>query len=173
MRHSKAGRRLSRPTEHRDSVLANLAKGLVQHGRIRTTVAKAKEAQRMADRLISLGKEGSVHARRQAYRVLEHRELVKRLFADISPLFLESHGGYTRIIKLSPRHGDGAELALLELTKFPAPEPVSKPKTKDAAQPAKPEASGKQEPSDEEEGGKPKGFFEGLRGLFGTKIRPS
>jgi large subunit ribosomal protein L17 len=127
--------------------LAALARALLMHGTIRTTVAKAKETQRLVDRLITLGKEGSVHARRQAYRVLQDRELVKRLFAEVAPQCLTAQGGYTRVLKLHSRLGDGAPQALLELTHLPAtvpkaapPKAKTAPPTPSAPPPAPPEA---------------------------------
>ena len=175
MRHARRVARLSRTSEHREATLANMARNLVRHGRIRTTVTKGKEAQRVVDRLVSLGKDGSVHARRQAYRVLQDRDLVKRLFAEIAPQFLDCAGGYTRVLKLSIRPGDGAHVALLELTRLPATETPRASKT--AAQktapsaPKKPSAtpqapSAKDEPEEPKKG---KGFFEGFREWFKPK----
>ena len=166
MRHARAGNRLSRTSEHRRATLSNMARNVLQHGRIRTTVAKAKEAQRLIDRLVGLGKDGSVHSRRLAYRVLKDRGLVKQLFADVSPRFLDRQGGYTRVLKLGHRPGDGAATALLELTRLPARAPraggpAAPPKTSDAPRAPKPKA--------EEAPAKPKRFFEGIRELFGKK----
>ena len=167
MRHARRNVRLSRPSEHRHAVLSNLAKSLLQHGHIRTTVTKAKEAQRVVDRLITLGKEGSVHSRRQAYRLLQDHLLVKRLFADVAPQFLDSHGGYTRVLKLHPRPGDGAAQALLELTRAPAdlPKATTHGKVASAAAPkgTAPAQPATQEPEPHK---KPKRFLEGLRELF-------
>ena len=148
---------------HRRALLSTLTKSLLRHGRIRTTVIKAKETSRLADRLVTLGKNGSVHARRQAYDVLQDRELVKRLFADIAPRFVDCPGGYTRVVKLSPRRGDGAPQALLEFSRLPVAVPSVKPtKAGPAPSPERPsEAPARpQEPS---EAKKPKRFFEGLR----------
>jgi len=150
-------------------MLANVANALLRHGRIRTTLGKAHEAKRLVDRLITLGKEGSIHSRRQAFRVLQDRDMVKRLFADVAPLFLDSHGGYTRVLKLSPRVGDGAPQALLELTRVPAKLPKAPAKAKpQEAQAPKAEAPVQAPP---EEAKKPKRFFEGLRGLFRPKTK--
>lgn len=172
MRHARRELRLGRTSEHSQATLANLARNLLRHGRIRTTVAKAKVSRRVVDRLITLGKDGSVHARRQAYRILQDRGLVKQLFADIAPRFLDCRGGYTRVLKLDGvRHGDGAQTAVLELTRLPAPPkpaPTRKPKPPPAG-PAKPAPSA--EPKAEETP-KPKGFLDGLRGLFGKKKEP-
>lgn len=167
MRHARNGRRLSRPSEHREAMLANMAKNLLRHGRIRTTVAKAKETSRLFDRLITLGKEGSVHARRRAYQILQDRDEVKRLFAEVAPRFQTTPGGYTRVLHLSPRAGDGAPQAWLELTQLPAGGPpvsrATRPTTPTGA-PSAPSAPPKEEPAK-----KPQKFFEGLRGLFHRK----
>ncbi|MBI3087583.1 MAG: 50S ribosomal protein L17 [Candidatus Omnitrophica bacterium] len=172
MRHACAGNRLSRTSEHRRATLSNMARNVLQHGQIRTTVAKAKEAQRLIDRLVGLGKEGSVHSRRQAYRVLKDRGLVKQLFADVSPRFLDCQGGYTRVLKLGHRLGDGAATAVLELTRLPAgpPKAPPKPKAKAEAAPAQKSAAPQApKPKAEEAPAKPKRFFEGIRELFGKK----
>lgn len=165
MRHARRELRLGRTSEHSQATLDNLARNLLRHGRIRTTVAKAKVSRRVVDRLITLGKDGSVHARRQAYRILQDRGLVKQLFADIAPRFLDCQGGYTRVLKLDgARRGDGAQTAVLELTRLPAPpKPAPARKAKPPAEPAKPtEPKAGEQP-------KPKGFLDGLRGLFGKK----
>ena len=147
-------------------MLDNMAKNVVRHGRIRTTLAKAKETKRLIDRLISLGKEGSVHSRRRAYRILQDRNLVKQLFAEVAPRFTGIQGGYTRVLQLTSRPGDGAPQALLELTQRPEPTPAATPKAK-AARPA-PSAPKATEapPRSAEAEKKPKRFLEGLRGLF-------
>jgi large subunit ribosomal protein L17 len=147
-----------------------MARNVLQHGRIRTTVAKAKEAQRLIDRLVGLGKEGSVHSRRRAYRVLKDRDLVKRLFAEVSPRFLDCQGGYTRVLKLGHRNGDGAATALLELTRLPAGPPKAPPKPKAKAEPAPaaktPAVPHAPKPKAEAAPEKPKPFLEGLRRFF-------
>ncbi|MBI3324084.1 MAG: 50S ribosomal protein L17 [Candidatus Omnitrophica bacterium] len=172
MRHATLDIRLSRPSGQRKALISITAKNLLHRGRIQTTVAKAKQTQRAVDRLITLGKEGSVHARRQAYRLLRDRGAVKALFAEIAPRFLDCQGGYTRVLKLAvPRAGDGADLALLELTRLPVALPPQSGKAKAQAQPAKPqEPAGKEaKPTEGEEAPKPKRFLEGLRELFRTK----
>lgn len=142
-------------------MLANMAKNLLRHGRVRTTSAKAKETCRLVDRLITLGKEGSVHARRRAYRVLRDRDEVKRLFAEIAPRFQTTAGGYTRVLRLAPRAGDGAAQVLMALTQLPAEGPsVSR-----ASRPEPATAPGPSAPA-QEKAAKPQKFFEGLRGLF-------
>ena len=169
MRHARAGNRLSRTSEHRKALLSNMAGSVLEYGRIRTTLAKAKESRRVVDHLISLGKEGSVHSRRQAFRILKDRQLVKQLFADIAPRFLDCQGGYTRILKLSERPGDNAMVAFLELTRVPV-EPAKgakKAAAKETPAPQSPAAPAKQPSGEEPE--KPKGFFEGLKKLLRPK----
>ena len=148
-------------------MIGNMATALVKHGRIRTTLAKAKAMQRVADRLVTLGKEGSVHSRRQAFRILKDRDIVKQLFGDVAPRFLDVRGGYTRVLKLGNRLGDAAPTALLEFTRLPVEAPKAPEKSK--AKPKTPEAPKAQAPKGEEEAAKPKKFLEGLRALFKRK----
>ena len=115
MRHQKRGRKLGRDSARRKSLYANLTAELIQHGRIRTTLAKAKEVRPVAEQMITLGKRGDLHARRQAVAFLRQKPIVKSLFDDIAPRYAERPGGYTRIIKLGPRLGDAAEMAYIEL----------------------------------------------------------
>jgi large subunit ribosomal protein L17 len=116
MRHLKTGRKLNRTTAHRRALIRNLLKALIQREQIQTTDAKAKELRRWADRIVTLGKKDTLHARRLAYAQLGSRTLVSRLFDDIAPRFENRAGGYTRIIKLGPRRGDAAPLSLIEFT---------------------------------------------------------
>jgi len=167
MRHASRVKRLSRTSEHYEATLNNMARNLVQHGRILTTLAKAKQAQPFMERLITLGKDGSVHARRQAVRWLKDRDTVKQLFSDIAPRFQECAGGYTRILKLGYRRGDGAAEALLELTRLPVESPKTPPKTKPHAAARPPEATPPSQSAQEPH--KPKRFLEGLRELFRVK----
>ena len=170
MRHARRNQRLSRPSAHRKSLLSNLAKQVLRHGRIRTTVAKAKESQRVVDRLITWGKDGSVHSRRLAYRILQDQILVKQLFGDVAPRFLDCQGGYTRVLRLSPRLGDGAKQALLELTRLPAATPKRAPAAAAHAPAPKPGTPPKTTPEVESDESKKSGtFFEGLRKLFRPK----
>ncbi len=115
MRHRMAGRKLGRTTEHRWAMFRNLVTSLFEHERIKTTDAKAKELQPIAEKLISLAKRGDLHARRQVLRIVRSPEIVGKLFEKISPRFQMQNGGYTRIIKLGNRPGDGAPVALLEI----------------------------------------------------------
>lgn len=116
MRHRKKGRQLSRTASHRTATLRNLATSLLLHERIRTTEAKAKELRPFVEKLITLGGVDDVHSRRRVRRHISDREALQKLFDDIGPRFRERPGGYTRIMKLGARKGDGAELAIIELT---------------------------------------------------------
>ncbi len=115
MRHRKRGRQLGRTTKHRLALFRNLATSLMEHERIETTEAKAKELRGITDRLITLGKEDTLHARRGALRVLRTKQAVSKLFDDVAKRFPDRHGGYTRIIKTRQRPGDGAPLVAIEL----------------------------------------------------------
>jgi len=115
MRHRNFGRKLSRNTEHRRSLLRNLVTSLIVEERIETTVAKAKAARTVAERVITLGKRGSLHARRQAAGYLMTAPALKKLFEDVAKRFAQRPGGYTRIVRTGWRRGDGADLAVLEL----------------------------------------------------------
>ncbi|HYC21970.1 MAG TPA: 50S ribosomal protein L17 [Candidatus Bathyarchaeia archaeon] len=116
MRHLKAGRKLGRSSSHRSSLYRNLVAELMTHDRIRTTDQKAKEVRRFADRMVTLGKDGTLAARRRALAFIRDRKAVKRLFDDVAKRFADRHGGYTRIVKLGVRHGDAASLSMIELT---------------------------------------------------------
>jgi large subunit ribosomal protein L17 len=115
MRHLKQGRKLGRTTAHRKALLRNLATALLEHERIITTEPKAKELRRVADKLVTLGKRGSLHARRQALQVVQSNAAVQKLFNEIAPRFAERQGGYTRILRLGYRSGDAAAMAVIEL----------------------------------------------------------
>lgn len=117
MRHLKAFRKLNRTSSHRSLMLRNLVTSLLEHERIETTVMKAKEARRIADKMITLGKNGSLHARRRAASVLMKKAVVQRLFDEIAPRYEKREGGYTRILRVGYRKGDGAPMAFLELVK--------------------------------------------------------
>jgi len=170
MRHARRVSRLSRTSEHRQATLDAMARAIIQHGRIRTTLVKGKEARRVIDRLVTLGKEGSVHSRRRAFQVLQDRELVKRLFAEVAPRYLDVQGGYTRLLRLGNRPGDGAQTALLELTRLPVESSPAPAKAKAKAAPAPKEGAEESAARVPEEGEqKPKKFFEGLRELFKKK----
>jgi large subunit ribosomal protein L17 len=115
MRHRVKGRKLRRTTAHRQALLRNLVTSLVEKERLLTTVAKAKEARPLAERVITLAKRDTLHARRQALGVLTKESAVSKLFSDIGPRFAERPGGYTRIVKTGLRVGDGAPTAMFEL----------------------------------------------------------
>jgi large subunit ribosomal protein L17 len=115
VRHQRTGKKLGRDAAHRKALYANLAGALIEHGRIRTTVTKAKAVKPLAERMITLGRRGDLHARRQATSVLRSRDVVHKLFADVAPRFKDRPGGYARIVKIGPRPGDSAEMAYLEL----------------------------------------------------------
>src|SRR5438093_6122859 len=115
MRHRRAGKKLGRDSAHRKALYSNLAGSLIEHGRIRTTVTKAKAVKPFAEQMITLGRRGDLHARRQATAFLRSRDVVHKLFAEVAPLFKDRPGGYTRIVKIGPRAGDSAEMVYLEL----------------------------------------------------------
>ncbi|MBI4307735.1 MAG: 50S ribosomal protein L17 [Chloroflexi bacterium] len=115
MRHRVAGRQFSRATDHRLALFRNLATDLLEHERIVTTLAKAKETRIFAERMITLGKEKSLHARRQALSFVYKKDVVDKLFADLADRYKDRSGGYTRIIRLGPRPGDSAMMAQIEL----------------------------------------------------------
>lgn len=131
MRHLKAGRRLSRTTEHRQALLRNLVTSLLEQERVETTRAKAKEARKLAEALITLAKRGDLHARRQALAVIRTKKAHAKLFGELKERFQDRFGGYTRIIPLGVRRGDGAPVSVLELVG--RPEKLPKGKKKKAA----------------------------------------
>ena len=115
MRHRAKGRQLSRTSTHRRAMLNNMATSLFEHGRVVTTEAKAKELRPFAEKLITLARRGDLHARRLVQRKIKDRETLSRLFSEIGPRFAARPGGYTRILKLGHREGDGADVARIEL----------------------------------------------------------
>src|SRR6185503_1675555 len=115
MRHLKSGRQLSRNSSHRWAMMRNLITALLREEKIQTTDPKAKELRRWVDRVITLGKQGSLHARRQVLSIVQDKAVVRKLFDTIGPRFKDRPGGYTRIIKLGIRRGDAAKMALIEL----------------------------------------------------------
>src|SRR5436189_5304314 len=125
MRHARAGKKLGRDSAHRKALYSNLAGALIEHGRIKTTVTKAKAVRPIAEQMITLGRRGDLHARRQAMAYLRSQEVVHKLFAEVAPRFKKRAGGYSRIVRIGPRLGDAAEMAYLELVDFtpeaPAP----------------------------------------------------
>jgi len=128
MRHGVRGRKLGRTTAHREALFRNQLQSLMERERIVTTLPKAKELRPLAEKVITRGKHGTVHARRWVLRWIPDRDLVKKVFDDIAPRFSERHGGYLRIVKLGPRKGDGAEMAVIELVdRVEAPAAEAKP----------------------------------------------
>jgi large subunit ribosomal protein L17 len=122
VRHRHAGKKLGRDASHRKALYSNLAGALIEHGRIKTTVTKAKAVRPIAEQMITLGRRGDIHARRQATAFLRSQDVVHRLFSEVAPRFKGRAGGYSRIVRLGPRPGDAAEMAYLELVDFSAEE---------------------------------------------------
>lgn len=118
MRHRKAGRRLGRTSSHRDAMLRNMVTSLLDQERIVTTVAKAKEARRVTEQMITLGKRGDLHARRQAMAYIRSKSVVAKLFDQLGNQYADRNGGYTRIIRTGSRLGDAAPMAILELVEY-------------------------------------------------------
>ncbi len=116
MRHLKAGRKLNRSASHRKALFRNLVTSLIEREQVRTTDAKAKELRRIADRMITLGKRGTLHARRQALAYIRSQTVVHKLFEEVATRFRARPGGYTRVVKLGHRHGDAAAMSVIELT---------------------------------------------------------
>jgi large subunit ribosomal protein L17 len=126
MRHHRKGKKLGRDSAHRKALYSNLAGAVIEHGRIKTTVAKAKAVRPITEQMITLGTRGDLAARRQALAYLRSNDVVTMLFSDVAPRFLDRPGGYTRIVKLGPRFGDSAEMAYLELVDYVPPAPKAK-----------------------------------------------
>jgi large subunit ribosomal protein L17 len=150
MRHRKRTAKLGMKSQHRRSTLANLVCSLIEHSRIRTTIAKAKVARRYADKMITLAKKGTLHHRRQAIAFLRHKPAVEKLFAELGKQHGDRNGGYTRIVRIGQRMGDAAEIAMLEwtgtVTAAPEPEKGGKteePKPKETKAPKVKKASSK------------------------------
>ena|SRR5438034_7922599 len=136
MRHHRKGKKLGRDSAHRKALYSNLAGALIEHGRIHTTLAKAKAVKPIAEKMITLGRRGDLAARRQALAYLRSNDVVTRLFSDVAPRFTDMPGGYSRIVKIGPRYGDAAEMVYLELVDYvpPAPKPrrVPEPEPEEA-----------------------------------------
>ena len=126
MRHRRKTTKLGRSTAHRDSLLSNQVCSLIEHRRIKTTLAKAKATKPLAERMVTLGKKGDLHSRRLAIAYLKQKEIVKALFEKIAPAAAHRQGGYTRIIKLGPRQSDSAPMAYLEWVDSLLPEKEEK-----------------------------------------------
>jgi len=146
MRHKKKGNHLGRTSTHKKAMMRNMAAQVIEHKEIKTTIAKAKELRKYVERLVTYGKKGTLHHRRLAFQFLQNKEAVKGLFDEVAPTFDTREGGYTRIIKLGNRRGDGAQMSMLQLVGFE--KAGSKSKTK-AAKKDKKKAT-KEEPAMEE-----------------------
>ncbi|MBN1586876.1 MAG: 50S ribosomal protein L17 [Candidatus Omnitrophica bacterium] len=174
MRHKKAGKNFGRQKAHRDATVRMLVRGLFEREMIETPVVRAKMAQRLAERLITLGKRGDLHAIRQVNSVLNDRSLTRKLFREIAPRFEERQGGYTRVIRTRRRVGDGASLAVLELTErsIQISEPIKAAPVKAPETPeeAKQETKSTEEPKKSSKGDKEDpGFIGNLRKFFKKK----
>ncbi len=128
MRHLKSGRTLGRTSAHRKALFRNMVTSLIFHERITTTLAKAKELRSHAEKTITLGKKGTLHAKRRALRVIKSKEAFQKLFGPLSERYAERNGGYTRILKLGNRRGDDAPMAIIELVDREGDAPVEEPK---------------------------------------------
>ena len=128
MRHGKAGKKFGRTSAHRKAMFRNMVTSLLSHERIITTEVKAKEIGRLTEKMITLGKRGDLHARRQAVAFIRSNEVIKRLFSVYADRYESRQGGYTRVLKLEPRPGDNAPMAIIELVD----RPIAKPKEKDS-----------------------------------------
>ena len=113
MRHRKKFKKLGRTASHRKLMLASQVKALIEHGKVDTTVARAKESSKLAEKMVTWAKRGDLHARRQAFRLLQSKEIVHKLFDEIGPRYDDREGGYTRVLHMPPRSGDGANMARL------------------------------------------------------------
>jgi large subunit ribosomal protein L17 len=127
VRHHRSGKKLGRDSAHRKALYSNLTGSLIEYGRIKTTVAKAKAVRPIAEKMITLGRRGDLAARRQALAYLRSNDIVHILFAEVAPRFTDRPGGYTRIVKVGPRAGDAAEMAYLEFVDYVPPAPVVRP----------------------------------------------
>ena len=155
MRHRKKTVKLGRSQAHRDSLLANQVCSLIEHRRIKTTLAKAKATKPLAERMLTLGKKGDLHARRIAIAYLKHKDIVKKLFTEIAPAAADRKGGYTRIVKLGARQSDSAPMAYLEWVDYAieikkeegneTPEAAEKPAKKAKVEKAAPKKDKKSE----------------------------
>ena len=134
MRHRRSGRKLGRDAAHRKALYANLAGALIEHGRIKTTEAKAKEVRPIAEQMITLGRRGDLGSRRRALAYLRSQEVVHTLFADVAPRFADRPGGYSRIVKLGPRPGDAAQMVYLELVDHVPTAPAPRVRRAEAAE---------------------------------------
>jgi large subunit ribosomal protein L17 len=148
MRHGVAGRKLGRTTSHRKATFANMATALIVHEQIRTTLPKAKELRPVVEKLITLGKRGGLHARRQALAVLKDTEVTAKLFGALADRYKERKGGYTRVLRAGTRYGDAADMAVIELIdRDPAAKGASDKERHEAEQKARTEAEAAEAPA--------------------------
>lgn len=151
MRHKVHTFKIGRSGAHRKAMLANMVSSLIEHGQIKTTITKAKEARRFADKMITLGKKGDLHRRRLAISKLRDKDAVKKLFDEVAPQYAQRNGGYTRIIKLGRRVGDAAEMCILQFVESDDVAAKSKKPAKKAAKKAEAEAPAKEEKAEVKE----------------------
>ena len=151
MRHQKNTRKLGRTSQHRDAMLANLVASLIIHKRVKTTLAKAKAARPLAEKLVTLGKGGTLHHRRLAVAKIGQKDVVGKLFSEIAPGFKDRNGGYTRIIKLGPRQSDSAPVAFLEWVDFVVEAETAPAPAETTEKPAKAEKAEKTEKAEKPE----------------------
>jgi len=160
MYHGKAGRKLGRTSSHKEAMFRNMVTSVIKHERIRTTDCKAKELRKLAEKMITLGKKGSLHARRQALAVVRDKSLVGKLFGELTERYRDRAGGYTRIIKAGYRFGDNAPVSILEFIpdgkKKEKVKPKAKDKTKAKAKEKKKSALESTPPEKKKEKAKPK-----------------
>lgn len=130
MYHGKAGRKLGRTSSHREAMLRNMVTSVIKHERIRTTDTRAKELKKLAEKMVTLGKKGSLHARRQALAVVRDKETVGKLFGELTERYRNRAGGYTRIVKAGYRYGDNAPVSILEFIPDEKKKEKAKPKAK-------------------------------------------
>ncbi len=149
MRHGKRVKKLGRTKSHRRAMLANMAASLFMYRMIETTEAKAKEVKKLAEKLITLAKRGDLHAHRQVYDVIRDRKLVKKIFDEIAPKFDDREGGYTRVVRLGVRKGDGAPVSVVELLIEKPPKEEKKGKKEKAPKKIKPEKIKEAKPAEE------------------------
>lgn len=149
MRHGKRVKKLGRTKSHRRAMLANMAASLFMYRMIETTEAKAKEVKKLAEKLITLAKRGDLHAHRQVYDVIRDRKLVKKIFDEIAPKFNDREGGYTRVVRLGVRKGDGAPVSVVELLIEKPPKEEKKGKKEKAPKKIKPEKIKEAKPAEE------------------------
>ena len=140
MRHRRSGRKLNRTSSHRKAMFANMAVALLKHEQIRTTLPKAKDLRRVTDRMITLGKRGTLHSRRRALATLQDTQLVGKLFGALAERYKERHGGYTRVLRDGFRYGDSAPMAVIELVERNPEAKGAEDKARTAAEAAAEEA---------------------------------